>query len=195
MTLSRISTHAPLAGRDQTLARISTTAQNFNPRAPCGARRQPTQAGVDHSAFQPTRPLRGATNCACSGVIGRIISTHAPLAGRDLTLLFNFFCLNISTHAPLAGRDSVFQSASTANTVISTHAPLAGRDLLIAVNLFLFNISTHAPLAGRDDRLHINFPVLINFNPRAPCGARLKLRGFIVYVRDFNPRAPCGARP
>ena len=36
-----------------------------------------------HKEFQPTRPLRGATNCACSGVIGRIISTHAPLAGRD----------------------------------------------------------------------------------------------------------------
>ena len=35
-----------------------------------------------------------------------------------------------------------------------------------------------------------------DFNPRAPCGARLACD---LYVRglmtDFNPRAPCGARP
>ena len=79
-----ISTHAPLAGRDAVCFGADVvSAENFNPRAPCGARRnsrrscltssisthaplagrdsQPTQAGVDHSAFQPTRPLRGAT--------------------------------------------------------------------------------------------------------------------------------------
>ena len=57
-----ISTHAPLAGRD-----------DF-----------PTMVSQSKFAFQPTRPLRGAT------VGGRIrvqhtkkISTHAPLAGRD----------------------------------------------------------------------------------------------------------------
>ena len=58
--------------------------QNFNPRAPCGARRR-----------WKDRKLRRAD-----------ISTHAPLAGRD--------CgghrqkhdgAGISTHAPLAGRD------------------------------------------------------------------------------------------
>ena len=33
--------------------------------------------------FQPTRPLRGATVCVnSSGFVG-MISTHAPLAGRD----------------------------------------------------------------------------------------------------------------
>ena len=35
-----------------------------------------------------------------------IISTHAPLAGRDLTILMMLFYILISTHAPLAGRDS-----------------------------------------------------------------------------------------
>ena len=34
-------------------------------------------------AFQPTRPLRGATRRLFRTVIWLIISTHAPLAGRD----------------------------------------------------------------------------------------------------------------
>ena len=60
----------------------------------------------------------------------------------------------------------------------------------------VLHISIHAPRAGRDSgpsraarRSHRNF------NPRAPCGARLgtsKEKGVRTY---FNPRAPCGARP
>ena len=34
----RISTHAPLAGRDQVTVVTKTRTTNFNPRAPCGAR-------------------------------------------------------------------------------------------------------------------------------------------------------------
>ena len=33
--------------------------------------------------FQPTRPLRGATTCGEPVAIVEVISTHAPLAGRD----------------------------------------------------------------------------------------------------------------
>ena len=57
-------------------------------------------------AFQPTRPLRGAT----TGLVHRLsafdISTHAPLAGRDYWPVRHLAALpQISTHAPLAGRD------------------------------------------------------------------------------------------
>ena len=80
---------------------------------------------------------------------------------------------------------------------ISTHAPLAGRDREIGPSGVESYISTHAPLAGRDGRNKCNLIKLnINFNPRAPCGARLckllPLPGVPLY---FNPRAPCGARP
>ena len=34
---------------------------NFNPRAPCGARRAPDGRTDIEEAFQSTRPLRGAT--------------------------------------------------------------------------------------------------------------------------------------
>ena len=35
----------------------------------------------------------------------------------------------ISTHAPLAGRDGAVPPKAAASIAISTHAPLAGRDL------------------------------------------------------------------
>ena len=79
-----ISTPAPLAGRD------------------CGC----AAGAVRSLKFQPTRPLRGATTGA--GRIARQIniSTHAPLAGRDVDVMIGFSGhLLISTHAPLAGRD------------------------------------------------------------------------------------------
>ena len=57
-------------------------------------------------AFQPTRPLRGATDCAVFAACTYLISTHAPLAGRDADHVAVHLDLRISTHAPLAGRDS-----------------------------------------------------------------------------------------
>ena len=82
--LGFISTHAPLAGRDRPDCgsrprrggfqptrplRGATPSEStqvliiadFNPRAPCGARRRGTGGDKKSNAFQPTRPLRGAT--------------------------------------------------------------------------------------------------------------------------------------
>ena len=60
-----------------------------------------------------------------------IISTHAPLAGRDgMTLGQAYDAYMISTHAPLAGRDPDFTKGRGVIS-ISTHAPLAGRDLTL----------------------------------------------------------------
>ena len=58
--------------------------ERFNPRAPCGARL------VSVLLFS-----------VCS-----LISTHAPLAGRDHEFADDPSPLSISTHAPLAGRDT-----------------------------------------------------------------------------------------
>ena len=124
--------------------------------------------------------------------------------------------LIISTHAPLAGRDNVSADVIFIRQ-ISTHAPLAGRDRETMSSVSRLLISTHAPLAGRDRRLFSAVVRLKDFNPRAPCGARpfrinirsttapfqptRPLRGATygdsttVYIgRNFNPRAPCGAR-
>ena len=77
----------------------------------------------------------------------------------------------ISTHAPLAGRDRLFRQPPAAHR-ISTHAPLAGRDVLHHLCHLVFDISTHAPLAGRDITNLCRTLLRMDFNPRAPCGAR-----------------------
>jgi hypothetical protein len=59
----------------------------------------------------------------------------------------------ISTHAPLAGRDILRREVAEYEK-ISTHAPLAGRDagVVRADDILIGDISTHAPLAGRDSK-------------------------------------------
>ena len=125
--------------------------QNFNPRAPRGA-----------------RPLQAADN-----ILGSVISIHAPLAGRDRrarrTLRQN---LHFNPRAPRGARPAlsaksivgaVFQSTrpsrgatgwvtviSDAGDDISIHAPLAGRDRFQSITTDNGSISIHAPLAGRD---------------------------------------------
>ena len=58
-----ISTHAPHTGRDSTRRRFSGPVLRF----------------------QPTRPIRGATQVVQHGVVLLSISTHAPHTGRDPT--------------------------------------------------------------------------------------------------------------
>ena len=78
-----ISTHAPLAGRDDTDRCESGAEKDFNPRAPCGARPELILWVMLPSDFNPRAPC-GARPSAGERTHGENISTHAPLAGRDL---------------------------------------------------------------------------------------------------------------
>ena len=190
-----ISTHAPLAGRDGDILRRCLRSRNFNPRAPCGARLACLALIPFGERFQPTRPLRGATSAPawrCSP--HSHFNPRAPCGARQVVQ--HSLCDNvlISTHAPLAGRDDV-RLADTSNTYISTHAPLAGRDLISQMLLQCrLNFNPRAPCGARPSRF-TSLSSKLNFNPRAPCGARPSTGLQVVANDDFNPRAPCGARP
>ena len=147
--------------------------------------------------FQPTRPLRGATNSPTwDSRVAIVISTHAPLAGRDAPPLFRHNNIEtISTHAPLAGRDVLVVSIGIKVFKFQPTRPLRGAtESVPALATSDFLISTHAPLAGRDRGKGCTLLDSENFNPRAPCGARLQLKPQLFDFLDFNPRAPCGAR-
>ena len=81
---SRISTHAPLAGRDTSRAITVYASTLFQPTRPL--RGATPAAGPEGKTrkFQPARPLRGATNFILMKGWSFYISTHAPLAGRDI---------------------------------------------------------------------------------------------------------------
>ena len=56
-----VSIHAPRAGRDSSAQHPPLPRDSFNPRAPCGARPTLVFVRVAVTAFQSTRPVRGAT--------------------------------------------------------------------------------------------------------------------------------------
>ena len=55
-------------------------------------------------------------------------------------------------------------------------------------------ISIHLLRAEQDQRQRDCYARVLNFNPLAPCGARLVKRDLHHAGDDFNPLAPCGAR-
>ena len=124
----RISTHAPLAGRDGQNSRHKVGRRYFNPRAPCGARLRDAAERQGVSVFQPTRPLRGATQALRAIFALTAISTHAPLAGRDRQLnKLSRAIIDFNPRAPCGARRQSYHKYYHLYT-ISTHAPLAGRD-------------------------------------------------------------------
>ena len=123
-----ISIHAPLAGRDWSCAARRCTPLYFNPRAPCGARRDGL-AQVLHDV---------------------VISIHAPLAGRDRRKCYANHCDHISIHAPLAGRDMCCAHFSACSRVFQSTRPLRGATGVLPPLVPWVQISIHAPLAGRD---------------------------------------------
>ena len=56
-------------------------------------------------------------------------------------------------------------------------------------------ISIHAPRAGSDVPKIETADELEDFNPRSPCGERLRELQPIFDAINFNPRSPCGERP
>ena len=147
----------------------------------------------------------------------KIISIHAPLAGRDRSYRGNNpQCGNFNPRAPCGARHKrkciVFRASKFQST-----RPLRGATARVSIAVQALTISIHAPLAGRDASLASMSSLTSYFNPRAPCGARparsacpatpssisihaplagRDLRGLcpVQTLYHFNPRAPCGAR-
>ena len=123
--------------------------------------------------FQATRPVRGATSLRRIGHGAGGISIHAPRAGRDFGEMAQAFLFDISIHAPRAGRDlPEFAEEGEHNGFQSTR-PVRGATIYHTGATPSRRISIHAPRAGRDHRHRQHGSAVRDFNPRAPCGARL----------------------
>ena len=100
-----ISIHAPRAGRDGDPGLHRPGPGDFNPRAPCGARR--------HLPGRHGDRVR--------------ISIHAPRAGRDLLQKVMLYANLISIHAPRAGRDVSRSSRNCIGKYFNPRAPCGAR--------------------------------------------------------------------
>ena len=196
LLLSLFQSTRPMRGATQKLQQYGSSTQNFNPRAPCGARldvlflhaltrcdfnprapcgarrfRYVTVAFV--WSFQSTRPMRGATFYILPTMRARDISIHAPHAGRDAGDKYITGSNCISIHAPLAGCDvEHIQHTVWFSPYFNPRAPCGARQGDHLGGTPLRAISIHAPHAGRDRCRRSDRRGKYYFNPRAPCGAR-----------------------
>ena len=159
-TIAPISIHVPREGHDKIRKTLSRADNNFNPRAPRGARqcrsgkKQGTDTGFQSTCpgeFQSTCPARGTTGAPEREGLEARISIHVPREGHDFIL-----------SKPTFGKRRLFQST----------CPARGTTIVIGCGLNIVNISIHVPREGHD------CPYLRieqgpgDFNPRAPRGAR-----------------------
>ena len=149
-----ISIHAPHTGRDTAAA--------------CRA--------WSRRGFQSTRPIRGATRPALNENREKIIiSIHAPHTGRDiLETAQKTAKKTFQSTRPIRGATTPLKGGWSRDSGISIHAPHTGRDQLILIRepFLLDDISIHAPHTGRDQRAIDPCVFCMDFNPRAPYGAR-----------------------
>ena len=145
---------------------------DFYSHASCEARHWRQQQTKQSAKFLLTRLLRGATGAVLRPAAGHAISTHTPLARRDIDRISIRSIRNdFYSHAPCGARPMEKQTPATqhiflltrpmrgatrqgpytlSQPMISTHTPHAGRDSFSCCNFKLFVISTHTPHAGRD---------------------------------------------
>ena len=165
---SEISIHAPRVGRD-----LSQLVNN-----------------TVKVSFQSTRPVWGATYEYCVQNVRAIISIHAPRVGRDPNRRpRRLDDGGISIHAPRVGRDGG-ELLMAKKLYISIHAPRVGRDAIGIQAARIEAISIHAPRVGRDLRAGPDPRAARDFNPRAPCGARLFSSPIITQPHSISIHAP-----
>ena len=140
--------------------------------------------------FQPTRPLRGATTLVSAETTPTEFQPTRPLRGATQpATVFPASRSNFNPRAPCGARRD-FQLFMKRLRKISTHAPLAGRDEQRGIQPKAGEISTHAPLAGRDSRIYAPSQCVRYFNPRAPCGARRLLGWVSSWTSTFRSTRP-----
>ena len=151
-----------------------TVSENFNPRAPYGARRielfvtiilsqisihaphtghDVVNAHVPDSGtrFQSTRPIRGTTwNCPPGSGRKKNFNPRAPYGAR---LEMQDRCARyaeISIHAPHTGHDKLVDKGRAAKAKFQSTRPIRGTTWISGRNACALQISIHAPHTGHD---------------------------------------------
>ena len=170
-------------------------------------------------AFQPTRPVRGATReRSRRRRRDRSFNPRAPCGARPDDGLHQLHHRSgFNPRAPCGARRG-FRRGRRHQLRVSTHAPRAGRDMVsIGPSNSHDKFQPTRPVRGATPVPSPPAPAKVRFNPRAPCGARrwsarhepeslpvsthapragrdLIARRHLHRNTGFNPRAPCGAR-
>ena len=145
-----ISIHAPRVGRDCIPLNPAEQPENFNPRAPCGARQFDEEIAATGIPFQSTRPVRGATRIDIfPNAYKQFQSTH-PVRGATLRGSVSSPARSgfQSTH-PVRGA-TMDKAAAAGNNEFQSTRPVWGATMCTSRRRSSATISIHAPRVGRD---------------------------------------------
>ena len=139
-------------GSDDALQTSSGISKDFNPRSPCGERLRRAVASLDSTRFQSTLPVWGATLKRNEKYIGSVynFNPRSPCGERLSKVCIKIIRDRFQSTLPVWG-------ATNTNRITNRNSP----------------ISIHAPRVGSDAREPLGQAVVLNFNPRSPCGERL----------------------
>ena len=193
---SRISIHAPHAGRDLRAACIFLDGERFQSTRPMRGATSKYGTDTDYDIkFQSTRPARGATIKPVMRAAGvTYFNPRAPRGARQDCTATRLAQRHFNPRAPRGARPASFPLLRQLLD-FNPRAPRGARRKLLLVGLNSMPFQSTRPARGatitsdrgREEQLH--------FNPRAPRGARLSSYSLpLLYRYDFNPRAPRGAR-
>ena len=131
--------------------------------------------------FQPTRPLRGATEQSSSSAEPSQFQPTRPLRGATESFCQNPWSEKFQPTRPLRGATSD-TGAIGSKTTISTHAPLAGRDSRPGGSLLAsIQFQPTRPLRGATTWPHRNYHRQMGFQPTRP------LRGATRTSKTWKP--------
>ena len=168
---------------------------NFNPQAPCGARRAPLLKTVICNRISIHRPLAGPdTSQRPLRRVHNDFNPQAPCGARPTYCARIYLLFQFQSTGPLRG-PTLTNCMSPSGSIFQSTGPLRGPTMNFHTGCTqICNFNPQAPCGARQDNQFFS-PSNSNFNPQAPCGARRARRLGYTHDCDFNPQAPCGARP
>ena len=147
--------------------------------------------------FQPTLPLRGATETGTFTWLAFLVSTHAPLAGSDVEPFDGHVALSrFQPTLPLRGATPSGCTGRSASSCFNPRSPCGERPGFCVNGFSALLFQPTLPLRGATSSL-VNFsPRTSEFQPTLPLrGATSARRSRRCASTRFNPRSPCGERP
>ena len=151
-----ISTHAPLAGRDREIG-PSGIESYISTHAPLAGRDSVAKYGADVAVeFQPTRPLRGATasgdHLSCGG---SYFNPRAPCGARPTDRFGEDYFKNFNPRAPCGARPCRNRARHKICSFQPTR-PLRGATAVNAVNNGIIAFQPTRPLRGATAKVYIS---------------------------------------
>ncbi len=190
----------------------------FNPRVPCGTRPDATDVLTHWMPFQSTRPVWDATRLVrplsyeCARFNPRVPCGTRPTRAANASVF-----PGVSIHASRVGRDSTPVKNRKAPPKFQSTRPVWDATIRTKFNAVIAKFQSTRPVwdaTTRHPSTATNTPC---FNPRVPCGTRLRRKvrpkcpapfqstrpvwdATPLHLIDsadlkrFNPRVPCGTR-